>query len=52
MLRYMGWVEKNKVENNEGVKGIIIVKEIDNKSIYLCEKCKFKLEKVREKNNF
>lgn len=28
------------------------IKEIDRKSIYLCEKCKFKLEKVRERDNF
>ncbi len=28
------------------------IKEIDRKSIYLCEKCKLKLEKVRERNNF
>jgi len=28
-LRYMGWVEKNKAEREEGVRGIIIVKEID-----------------------
>ena len=28
------------------------VKEIDSKSTYLCEKCKLKLEKVRERNNF
>ena len=28
------------------------IKEIDSKSIYLCENCKLKLEKVRERNNF
>ncbi len=28
------------------------IKEIDSKSIYLCEKCKLKLEKVRERDNF
>jgi archaemetzincin len=28
------------------------IKDIDSKSIYLCEKCKVKLEKVRERNNF
>ena len=28
------------------------IKEIDSKSIYLCEKCKLKLEKVREIYNF
>lgn len=28
------------------------IKEIDNKSIYLCEKCKLKLEKVRARDNF
>ena len=28
------------------------IKEIDSKSIYLCEKCKLKLEKVRERYNF
>ena len=33
-LRYMGWVEKNKIENNEDVKGIIIVKENDPKLEY------------------
>ncbi len=27
----MGWIEKNKVKKGEGVKGVIIVKEIDNK---------------------
>jgi len=30
-LRYMGWVERNKGQGGEGVKGIIIVKEIDGK---------------------
>jgi len=30
-LRYIGWVQKNKVEKGEGVKGIIIVKEVDKK---------------------
>lgn len=29
ILRYMDWVEKNKVGKGEGVKGIIVVKEID-----------------------
>jgi len=28
------------------------IKEIDSKSIYLCEKCKLNLEKVRERFNF
>jgi len=28
------------------------IKEIDSKSVYLCEKCKLKLEKVRERYNF
>ena len=28
------------------------IKDIDSKSIYLCEKCKLKLEKVRERDNF
>ncbi len=28
------------------------IKEIDSKSIYLCEKCKLKLEKVRVRDNF
>lgn len=31
ILRYIGWVEKNKAKNNEKVKGIIIVKEVDEK---------------------
>jgi len=30
-LRYMGWVEKNLIKKDESVKGIIIVKEVDNK---------------------
>lgn len=30
-LRYMGWAQKNKVEKDEGVKGIIIIKEVDKK---------------------
>jgi hypothetical protein len=30
-LRYMGWVERNLVKKGESVKGIIIVKEVDNK---------------------
>lgn len=33
-LRYIGWVQKNLVERNEGVKGIIIVKDIDEKLKY------------------
>lgn len=44
MLRYMGWVEKNKVENDEGVKGIIIVKEIDNKLEYALSALKNKVK--------
>lgn len=31
ILRYMGWVERNLVKKGENVKGIIIVKEVDNK---------------------
>ena len=31
ILRYIGWIERNKIEKDEGVKGIIIVKEIDKK---------------------
>ena len=34
ILRYIGWVDKNLVEADEGVKGIIIVKEIDRKMKY------------------
>jgi len=34
ILRYIGWVEENKIEADEGVKGIIIVKEIDRKMKY------------------
>ncbi|MBA7521717.1 Endonuclease NucS [subsurface metagenome] len=30
-LRYMGWVEKNIIKKGESIKGIIIVKEVDNK---------------------
>lgn len=30
-LRYMGWVERKLIKKGESVKGIIIVKEIDNK---------------------
>jgi len=30
-LRYMGWVERNLIKKGESVKGIIIVKEVDNK---------------------
>lgn len=30
-LRYIGWVEKNMVKKDEGVKGIIVVKETDTK---------------------
>ncbi len=29
ILRYMGWIEKNKVEENENARGIIIVNEVD-----------------------
>jgi len=30
-LRYMGWVERKLIKKGESVKGIIIVKEVDNK---------------------
>jgi len=30
-LRYMGWVEKKLIKKGESVKGIIVVKEVDNK---------------------
>jgi len=30
-LRYMGWVERKLIKKDESVKGIIIVKEVDNK---------------------
>lgn len=43
-LRYMGWVEKNKVEKDEGVKGIIIVKEIDGKLEYALSTLKNKVK--------
>lgn len=33
-LRYMGWVEKNLAEEGEGVKGLIIVKEVDRRLRY------------------
>ena len=33
ILRYIGWIERNKIEKDEGVKGIIIVKEIDKKHL-------------------
>lgn len=42
-LRYMGWVEKNKVEKGEGVKGIIIVKETDEKLEYALSALKDKV---------
>lgn len=42
-LRYMGWVEKNKIENNEDVKGIIIVKENDPKLEYALSALKNKV---------
>lgn len=31
VLRYMGWVERKLIKKGENVKGIIIVKEVDNK---------------------
>jgi len=31
ILRYIGWVQKNKVEKTENVRGIIVVKEVDEK---------------------
>ena len=34
ILRYIGWVEKKLAKKNEGVKGIIIVKETDKKLEY------------------
>jgi len=44
ILRYMGWVEKNKVEKDEGVKGIIIVKEMDGKLKYALSALKNKVK--------
>jgi len=43
-LRYMGWVERNLIKKGESVKGIIIVKEEDNK-------LKFALYSLRNKIN-
>ena len=43
-LRYMGWVEKNKAKKDEGVKGIIIVKEIDGKLEYALSALKNKVK--------
>jgi predicted RNA-binding protein with PUA-like domain len=34
VLRYMGWVRKNLVTNNEDVRGLVIVGEKDNKLEY------------------
>jgi hypothetical protein len=34
ILRYMGWVKKNLAKNNYSVKGIIIVREMDDKLEY------------------
>lgn len=43
-LRYMGWFEENKVTKDEGVKGIIIVKEIDSKLKYSLSALKNKIK--------
>lgn len=43
-LRYMGWVERNLIKKGENVKGIIIVKEEDNK-------LKFALYSLKNKVN-
>lgn len=43
ILRYIGWIEKNKVKKDEGVKGIIIVKEIDGKLEYALSALKNKV---------
>jgi len=43
ILRYIGWIENNKVEEDEGVKGIIIVNEIDKKLEYALKPLKNKL---------
>lgn len=43
-LRYMGWIEKKLAEKNEGVKGIIIVKEIDGKLRYSLSALKNKVK--------
>lgn len=33
-LRYMGWTQQNKIEKKEAVRGIIVVKEVDEKLKY------------------
>jgi restriction system protein len=43
ILRYMDWVQKNKVEKGVGVKGIIIVKEVDNNLEYALSALKGKV---------
>jgi len=43
-LRYMGWIEENKIEDGEGVKGIIIVKEVDTKLKYSLSALKNKIK--------
>lgn len=43
-LRYMGWIEKNKIEDNKCVKGIIVVNEIDEKLKYALSALKNKVK--------
>lgn len=43
-LRYMGWVEENKARKDGGVKGIIIVREIDAKLEYALSALKNKVK--------
>lgn len=43
VLRYIGWVRKNLVKNNEEVHGIIIVRERDPKLEYALEEIKDKV---------
>lgn len=43
VLRYIGWVRKNLVKNNEEVQGIIIVRDRDSKLEYALEEIKDKV---------